>query len=190
MLVLTGVLLNKLSYYSSSHLSCYRKKQSIKQRCVTFMYLKWMFIYPKSPSEGFETVSFCYCCLSQVRNEHLHSFVSPSLSSSVCSGFHVSCDLMWSLPFSVCVFCFYKQNVEVTRMSEEALLTVPAHQWGSTPPTPHSPKLSLSLSHSFLYPLCTLQTHNSSARFSSLLFFFSTFFQMNLLHSTFLEPCW
>lgn len=34
----------------------------------------------------------------------------------------------------------HKQNVEVSRMSEEALQTVPAHQWGSAPPSlPPSP---------------------------------------------------
>lgn len=40
------------------------------------------------------------------------------------------CVCMWFV-----VFVPIKQNVEVSRMSEEALQTVPAHQWGAAPPT-------------------------------------------------------
>ena len=61
------------------------------------------------------------------------SFVS---SLCGCVGFEVP-HVFWFLP--LCFLIFYKQNVEVSRMSEEALLTVPAHQWGSTP----SPQLAL-----------------------------------------------
>ena len=90
---------------------------------------------------------------------------------SVCSGFHIS-PVFWSLPLFV--FCFIKQNVEVSRMSKEALLTVPAHQWGSTPlptPTPLYPPLR-TLNPSDAQWTC----QNSST--SSL--FFSTFLRSNL----------
>jgi len=56
----------------------------------------------------------------------------PYIYMCVCSGFSIS--LVFSyLP--LCVFPFFplEQNVEVSRMSKEALVTVPAHQWGSSP---------------------------------------------------------
>lgn len=98
----------------------------------------------------------------------------------LCSGrraVHFMSHVFWFIPPLLCV-CFYKQNVEVTRMSEEALLTVPAHQWGSTPTPP-----TFSLPHT----QCTLQTHNDSvaSHFSSSPSLIWTFFFSFFLPSTF-----
>lgn len=93
--------------------------------------------------------------LKQFENRHFHHFKMsieqssapqrpPTLTPIPWSLFPVSmqwitCRPRVLIPPPLCV-CFIKQNVEVSRMSEEALLTVPAHQWGSPPlPQPHPP---------------------------------------------------
>lgn len=104
---------------------------------------------------------------------------TPWVTRCVCSGFSLCVWCDW-FP-TPCVFFPVKQNVEVSRMSEEALLTVPAHQWGSAPlplPQPHS---SLVL-YVHTAPLCHCNkapsptVHRNTPHFNQSFFVFEEYF--------------